>query len=645
MPDFVPISSCDIDPPDFDSPSDLKISQNFGKLITNAKKVDKFRLHAQRASQVNPSTTVQDVIKKQETLGHTVTLEEAQKRLIEQLKQGLHYLTLENKELGEQRTQLEAQLAEEKESVEIAKNEVIERNLKLAVLEHHFKTINDHHDNDEVIADGDYGTDANSNVDDDKAVDGGSEPAEAATASASAADEIEGGDKDDNEKKDKSKPVPPKIPVAPTASSSIIQIDKGYYRELEAKAKREKAEREKMEQVNQDLAMKYAILEKDSEKKIEDMKRELEDNAMRLESQLNRQERTIESLEKSLTKSRALLFKKDKKSKKSHRRRATVNNIPSPDDIPSSTNAEEDEQSVSVTTMDHETETETESQSEQDVLQKTFVKEAVASAVKEATDAQEVEHKTFMTMLSKQLELKDKHINSLESKIFGLLKHKNDRASPQRSVRKDDMVRSMVVTNEMLDTSMRKLENMMVQIQKSEEDKKKNATTADGSAVSEEGPMAPVRRVATKISLVHEEMKVSMKLFEQKIQNVEEMKEEGKGKNDSEAEKEQDSNEESEQTSGEDGEASSSNSSEQSSLVELIEDIKKALKQTESSMKEEIGKLKDHVQNIEFDMAANVDTIEALEMACTEHLESYRALQKDYEELKERTEGEDEEEL
>ena len=56
--------------------------------------------------------------------------------------------------------------------------------------------------------------------------------------------------------------------------------------------------------------------------------------------------------------------------------------------------------------------------------------------------------------------------------------------------------------------------------------------------------------------------------------------------------------------------------------------------------KEEISKLKDHLETIEYDMAANVDTIEALELACAEHVESYRALQEVCEDLKAETEEE-----
>ena len=73
------------------------------------------------------------------------------------------------------------------------------------------------------------------------------------------------------------------------------------------------------------------------------------------------------------------------------------------------------------------------------------------------------------------------------------------------------MVRNIAVTSEVLDTSMRKLENMMDQIGRNANEKRMEA----------EDPMDPIRHIATRISLVHGEMKVSIKLFQQKIQNVE----------------------------------------------------------------------------------------------------------------------------
>jgi hypothetical protein len=594
MPNFVPISSCDVDPPNFDTPTDLKISSNFTKLITNAKKVDKVRAQAKRAAAppINPNATVEEMTKEFEN----ISIEEAQKRLIDQLKQGLNFLTRENKELTHQRNDLEEVVASERcvytETLQTKQKEVEERNLKLAVLEHHFRILNDH-----------SGTE-----------DGPLEAQAGGSPVAVSANGTDGeGDGNDNSE---SKPVTINVPVTPTASSSIIQIDKGYFMELEATLKQEKSWRNKTEKVNEDLAMKYAILERDTCKKGNEMT-----------EQVTRQERTIQSLEQSLKLMREARFKKAKKATQ-HRRRATVSAI----DIPSNVNTipaaeEEDENSVScgaasLNSSPNDLEQEQELEEQQD--SKEAAEEAIAAAVADALEKQEKEHASTMDYLSKQLDIKEKIINRLETKMFSLVKsNKENMATPQRAIPQDVMIRSIAVTNELMDTSMRKLENMIGHIERVE---KENRT----EIVDE---LAPVRRVATKISLVHEEMKVSMKLIEQRIQNGAEVaRQQSQKKSGGENSINGDVEEvdEAGQTSGEDGKVSTP----QPSIEDLIGNVTKALKETESSVKEEIGKVKDHLETIEFELAAKTDTIEALELACAEHVENYRSLQKDYEDHK-----------
>ena len=156
--------------------------------------------------------------------------------------------------------------------------------------------------------------------------------------------------------------------------------------------------------------------------------------------------------------------------------------------------------------------------------------------------------------------------------------------------------------------------------------------------------MDPIRCIDTRISLVHEEMKVSIKLFQQKIQNVEvkqpqpEEQEQTDGI-DNGGNDENDPDVTSKQTSGENAETTN----DEPSVVELIANTTKSLKETESSIKEEIGLLKNHLQTVEYCLAANANTIEPLELACAKKEESYRTLQKDYEELKAKTgdEGDD----
>merc|ERR1712038_1386151 len=98
-------------------------------------------------------------------------------------------------------------------------------------------------------------------------------------------------------------------------------------------------------------------------------------------------------------------------------------------------------------------------------------------------------------------------------KIYSLINRRGgDEGNSNRHIRQvpqDVMIRNISVTNELMDTSIRKLEKMMDQLELIE--KEKRTDLAD--------EVSPIRRVATKVSLVHEEMKVAIKLIEQKIRN------------------------------------------------------------------------------------------------------------------------------
>lgn len=641
MPDFVPISSCDnvIEEPDFDQKSDLKISTNFSKMISNAKKVDRVRqakhVESLPVPKIDTNLTAEDLVKEYEekvakqrellqsksvdggeSLSEdntytTLSIEEAQKNLIKQLKQGLNYLEQENKMLKNQASTFESELIEKRELLILQEKEVEERNLKLAVLEHHFRVINNE------------GINSGAAIADSKDVEkilGSSE--ESKEAESSTTEENEQSKADESKNTEDSPPSTeettdenePKI--IPTASSSIIQIDKGYYMDLEASVKNERSKRERVEQVNRDLAMKYAVLERDSEKDQHTLALEMQDLEKVLNEKISKQERTIQSLEESLSKSRELLFKKGKKG---HKRSHTVSGVPSVSTDMLNTSV--DEQSIGSGSVPS-TANETTVNEEGDILEKEVVKDAIASAVKEALEKQEIEHKSLMDIISKQLERKDSHISSLENKMFALLKQKNDRGSmagAQRGISNEYMVRSIQMTNEMLDNSMFKLEKMF-----------KNLKTND-DAVDSEGKKddtLPVRRVATKIALVQEEMKVSIKLLEQKLQNASrKIQDETENKKDDENEPDN-----SAQSSGEavEGEVVAENTN---NTEELIENITKTLKEIELSIRDEIQKLNDHLEQIDFDLAAKNDTIEALEIACAEHEERYKSLEKEYEVL------------
>lgn len=617
LPDFVPISSCDdlvVDPPDFDSPSDLKMSHNFSKLISNAKKVDQVRAaQAKRTSRPTPvpppsidtlkMTAAQDIMEQQD--GNYLTVEEAQKRLIEQLKQGLNFLSKENKELTKQRNGLEDELKISKERMAMKQKEVEERNLKLAVLEHHFRILNNHSLNDPLQESEEEGL-----------VDGVKHRHENGEGSVSIPSEngplVE-------ETIITDRPVSVALPVAPTSSSSIVQIDKGYYMQLEATVKKEQARHVKMQKINEDLAMKYALLERDTQNELLDMAEKLKQQETMFQEQMSRQERTIERLELSLRKSRDLLFKKGK----SHRRRATVSALPTEADVlmdQEQLEKDQDETSISIATLnssptDNEQEHKDQEQQSGHILEREDVKEAIAVAVRQALEEREKEHRTLMDVLSKQLEVKDNHINSLETKMFSMLKTKNESrrvSTPQRAVPQDVMIRGMAVTNELLDSSMRKLENMMLQMNRQNGD--------SGKIMTDE--MDQIRRVATKMVLLQEEMKISLKTIDQKIQNGLELV-----KHNLDEESNHDD-------PNEDKDKVNSDKNERMLPEDMMKNLTQSLQETEGYIKDEFVKLKNYLEAIEFDLAAKNDTIEALELACAEHVENYRALQKEFEAIK-----------
>jgi hypothetical protein len=586
------------------------MSNNFSKLILNAKKVDQVRAQVKRAAQPkpDPNLTVKDILHVNANVDADVemSVEEAQKRLIEQLKQGLKFLTTENKDLSSQRDQLEQdlkgvedQLKNKDGMLEVKAKEVEERNLKLAVLEHHFRILNNVQDD---LVEGEAGADA---------IRVGTTIGIGSWTSEQGGEDVEATTEDaQGTTKEEATSIIPKKYVTPTAQPSIIQIDKGYYMQLEATVKQEIAKRERIEKVNVEIAMRFAMLEKESQKQLLDVSHLMETSQQALKEQVSRQERTIQSLEGSLNKSRELLFKKNKKI---HKRRATVSALPTTEEL-ANEQQDHDEHSLSEATMGSTPiDTDTEHEPEVKFLEKQEVKNAITDAVKVALGEQEVKHQALMNVLSKQLERKDKHITSLETKMFSLLKNKNDgngMSSPQRNrpVPQDVMIRNIAVTNELLDTSMRKLENMMSHINR----------VSDDTHANIKDEIAPIRRVATKISLVHEEMSVSMKLLEQKIHNgaqtvFRETEVEGG------------------QSSGDDVEEEAAK--EKPNMEEMIQHITRALKETESSIREEIRKLNDHLETIQSDLEVKNDTIEGLELAIADHAESFLALQKEYEVL------------
>lgn len=650
--DFVPVSSCDDIEPTFEarSPSGLGMSSNFSKLLSNAMKVDQVRHNAKKASLqsvMDPNKTVDDLQQELEASyaklqlqqqqkqaevaslspssspsspgvdekeknsiqkPQTLSVEESQKRLIDQLKQGLNYIARENKQLKISNGTLEKELRKEKaayvEKLTKKHKEVEERNLKLAVLEAHFCQLNNASVNEEEHAP----SDASGN-------DEGAEGNDNVPEGEGESDELtnDGGKLDDSKTE--------ASPVKQTAVSSIIQIDKGYYNDLEDTVKRETAQRKQVEEFNRDMVAKYNQLVKDSGNEAKEMK-----------DQISRQERTISTLEQNLKQMRQAKFKQKKgkgKSSKGHRRRATVSAVPSDDELLVGLD-DHDEYSMSAASStinsnyENEPELQEGSKNGGDIKKEETVNinEAIEAAVSKALEEKEKEHSSNMEVFSKQLELKDKIISRLESKMFGLVKNKNDTIlpsshRPNRAVPKDVMVRSIAVTNELMDSSIRRLETMLARLERTDENDE----------------IAPIRRMALKVSSVHEEMKVSMKLIELRVDNQVEAIRQKCGEGHASEDEKGDKGKQGGQTSGENVESTTSQESIEDLIAKVQSEAIKSLKETESSVKKEIDSLKEQLETIEFDLAEKADTIEALELACAEHVKKFLSLQEQYEGL------------
>lgn len=619
-------SSCDnfIEPPSFDTPTEIKMSSGFSQLILNAKKVDQVHRSKVKDAKMKTrpnihelaETTVEDITSKEQTL----SVEEAQKRLIDQLKQALNVLSDENKELTVKSTDLEQALVKEKQEHLMDnmtnKKEVEERNLKLAVLEQHFCALNS----------GLYESEENTRMD---AVTDSEIPT---TMSSMETDSIDNEKKDANvvtvdeninvngEKSDNNVNVNAKARLPPTVDdmrNSIVRIDKGYYMELEGKVKWEEAERIKAQKVNEILAERIAKLEKAMEHKEVEARETFE-----------KQERTIRSLEHDLQQCRLARFQNPQKKKSGHRRRTTVSGLPSMDNMSGSRGEpDEDDGSTSQATS-HATDSMAESHrvpTEEEF--KEILDEKITEAVSLALDEKEREHALTIDILSRQLETKDKIISQMETKVYNLSKSTKEKSSPARKgIPYDVLLRNIGVTNELMDSSIQRLENMMAQLDRDE----KESDRLD--------EFVPIRRLGTKISLVQHEMRVALKLIEQRLMNgVESIRYKSSLKH---------------RANLDDGDSDSNSQKSheiEASIEELIAQIQetatKSFKETEAEVKKEIDALKDSLHSFEFQLTSKQDMVEALELACAEHVENFRNLQEKFEELKTIKEGKNEESL
>jgi hypothetical protein len=503
--------------------------------------------------------TIEDLMMENKRL----TPETAQKKLIKDLRKHVKSLSRENLSIILERDELIGKRREElkncKSKIRLAKKEVEERNLKLAVLEQHFCALNNStpsFDSNQCLS---FDTTASTDVD---------------VSPVAPRDSKHFNEDDDISTNDG--PV-----IRKSHLSSIVQVDKSYILELQSSQKKLIAELEHLKCQHSILVETSAMLEGDLRSQVEDISEKL---ACR--------ERTMAGLERSIKQMREARFLKRQKS---HRRRATLGNV---DMTGSQKTASGDEDSSD---------------------------ELLNKSVSKALALKEKEHEEEITKLKESLELKNKIVKRLEGKVESL-KAKSNIRSPQRRAPQAAMMRNIAVTGEMMDTSIRRLESMLKQIDQSVDNQKN---------VDKNDDLAPIRKVASKLSLVNDELKMSVKLIEQKHTNeLESIVLKNKGSVSANA----NTGEPPVVTGQSSSEGEQWNSISQSSVEDAIrqaqEQASKMVQETETSIYKSLDELKDRLRDIEFDMEAKQDMIEALELACSEHVSNCRSLREELEEKK-----------
>ena len=636
---FIPVSSCD-DLPSSSLPTttsnnnELKISSNFSKLIANSKRVDQVRnAQAQRKAALkqdkhNNDNEMTMIINSKDVNVESITssessdisVQQAQQKLIQQLKQGLDYLTNQNTHLSIHGDKLQKQIENERVEFELqlkkVKKEVEERNLKLAALEQHFIALNNP-----------SGVTMTGNVTSSSTISAtGSNNTTITDTSDLSSKQVHHNDddakdvtKDNDGSKDTSDENPKSITplqtpenhietIQPHTISSIVQIDKGYFTELEQTVKLQKKALDKLEKDNVILSEKVTTYTADLEKKeriIVNYEASLKQaHESRFKSPKRSNKRKSQNHGSNKSKNETVIFSTERNTPQSLLSGKLATPAPSQsDDEFSVSNASGSAVSMSV-----------------DEIEKPY-SASVDKAIAEALAKQEMEHNATMDVLSRQLDVKDKIIQRHEMKIYDLL-NRRDENTPfkQRHVPQDVLVRNIAVTNELMDTSIRKLEKMMEQLELVE--KEKRTDLAD--------EISPIRRVATKVSLVHEEMKVAIKLIEQKVKNdVEKVRQIAGDSDDSN----NNSVEKSGQKSGEEDNAEVQTTIEDR-IAEVLNQTMNTIRETEASIKIEIESFKEQLQRVEFELVGKQDTIEALELACSEHVQNCREMQEEIEKLK-----------
>jgi len=538
-----------------------------------------------------------------------------------EVKRRMADLRKENRQLGVDRGLLRRQLDNERQEslmmLKQARKEVEERNLKLAVLEQHFIALNEHtaQDSDSVIESGGPSFDSS---DTSPTKEGNKSP------------------QDDNlsHKSHQDDSISHK-------SSSIIRLDKSYLANLKKNYKESQIE---LAQLKHENAERHTVKA--------EMMRQLED----LSERLRCRETTISSLDQALKQMRAARFKQKASPKKSHRRRATANSIPIISvGLPPTTETSEElslnESTKSISTLNESTKS---LNSLADSIKTSQPSEAIiAEAVNNALDIKGKENALIMAIMQEKLDKKDVIIKRLNLKNTSMKNLKNMGSSGRMngmsgmngSTRNFSSTRSLLTANsqgfnarnmsistEVMNTLTLRLENMLTKI---DAPRQNQDEVQYDTGFGAEDELAPIRKIAAKISLVNDEMKVSMKIIEQKMMNEFELIKIFHEKNILDTSLERSKSAGQHTSSGDScSPENSTNATRTSQLNVQIEEVEgvqertaKLIQEAESSIGKNIKELKDQIQGVELGMESKQDMIEALELACSEHDRNCRSLQ------------------
>ena len=363
-------------------------------------------------------------------------------------------------------------------------------------------------------------------------------------------------------------------------NKSIIQIDSSYLSELKSTVKNSK---------DRICEIEDQITENKKQSRAAEIKSSME--IQDLHEKVQCRETTIVQLERDLIQMRATHFKKKRKSN----RRKGGKDIEN--DSPLSTIKEKHDSLSSISTRKDQSDV------EGNVARVVLKKQKHAQSMEECREIMTSE------IIGKEAQIKELEniIDGLENNIDVMVKEsirkENKKAEgPRYAISTKDVLnpRSIAITNEMINASMRGLQNMLTQFESeksliAKEEKDNSENNKEKSENSAPNKKRVIYRVVRTIELVLEELKISMRLLEYRMKNeIETIKQKTLSVSDNSAE-------------------TSTHEKIENLMMQVKTDSLKSLKKIEISITKQLDELRDQVQTLEFEFDATQDLLESLE--------------------------------